>query len=254
MKIAVIGKGGSGKTTTSGVLARSLAREGWEVIAIDCDSNPNLGISLGLGIDRTEELSAIRQALMDGETEHAATAEEAIVRFGTMGPDRVRVAVVSKIDRPQSGCSCCGVSPEQLLGELENTQRALIADMEAGLGTLSRMPEGSLDVALLVTEPSPKAIEVVRRAAEMIATHRVANRIIIVANKIRSDEDVERVASVMRGVESLKDVEIVAIPEDLAVLAADARGVSPIDGAPDSPAVLALADLARSLARSPVNA
>ncbi len=52
MKIGVIGKGGSGKTTVSGVLARSLARQGWEVVAIDCDSNPNLGISLGLGLDQ----------------------------------------------------------------------------------------------------------------------------------------------------------------------------------------------------------
>lgn len=250
MKIAVMGKGGSGKTTTSGVLARSLAREGWEVIAIDCDSNPNLGISLGLGIERTEELSAIRQALEDGATEHAATAEEAIVRFGTMGPDKVRVAVVTKIDKPQSGCSCCGVSPEQLLGELENSRRALIADMEAGLGTLSRMPEASLDVAILVTEPSPKAIEVMRRAAEMIADNKVAGRIVIVANKTRDDADLERVRSAVGAIASLTGVEIISIPEDLEVLAADARGVSPIDGAPGSPAVLALTGLAHSLALS----
>ncbi|HET9052481.1 MAG TPA: AAA family ATPase [Candidatus Dormibacteraeota bacterium] len=104
MKIAVMGKGGSGKTTTSGVLARSFAREGWEVVAIDCDTNPNLGISLGLGIERTEELSAIRQALEDGEVEHAPTAEEAIERFGTIGPDKVRVAIVSRIDKPTGGC------------------------------------------------------------------------------------------------------------------------------------------------------
>lgn len=251
MKIAVMGKGGSGKTTTSGVLARSLAREGWDVVAIDCDSNPNLGISLGLGIERTEELAAIRQALDEGKEEHAPTAEEAITRFGTTGPDRVRVAVVTKIDKPQSGCQCCGISPEQLLGELEGTQRALIADMEAGLGTLSRMTEGSLDVVLLVTEPSHKAIEVAHTAAQVMVERKVARRIVVLANKTRNAADLERVESVLRSVPSLADVEVIAVPEDDDVLAADAQGISPIDAAPDSPAVRVIADLARSFIRQP---
>nr|MBA3956189.1 AAA family ATPase [Acidimicrobiia bacterium] len=41
MKVAVTGKGGSGKTTTSAILARTLARRGHDVVALDCDSNPN---------------------------------------------------------------------------------------------------------------------------------------------------------------------------------------------------------------------
>lgn len=103
MKIAVMGKGGTGKTVISGVLARSLAREGHEVVAIDCDSNPNLGISLGIGVEATERLAAIRQALDAGTIEHPATAEEMLERFGTKGPDAVRLAVVSKIDQPNPG-------------------------------------------------------------------------------------------------------------------------------------------------------
>lgn len=251
MKIAVMGKGGSGKTTTSGVLARSLAREGWEVVAIDCDSNPNLGISLGLGIERTEELAAIRQALDAGEEEHAPTAEEAITRFGTTGPDRVRIAVVTKIDKPQSGCPCCGISPEQLLGELETSQRALIADMEAGLGTLSRLSEGALDLVLLVTEPSHKAIEVARIAAEVLVERKVSKRIVVLANKTRNAADLERVETALRAVPSLALVEVIAVPEDDEILGADAEGTSPIDAAPNSPAVRVLADLARSFIREP---
>lgn len=262
MKIGVIGKGGAGKTTVSGVLARSLARSGWEVVAIDCDSNPNLGISLGLGLDQTEQLAAIRQALDEGAEEHAPTAEEVLEKFGSVGPDRVRVAVVTRIDKPSGGCPCCGISPEQLLSELEtgttagpsgasevqNGKRALIADMEAGLGTITRMAEGSLDVAILVTEPTPKAIEVIRRAAEIIAERRIAPRIIILANKARDGADLDRVRALLREVASLEGVDVVVVPEDMDVLAADAQGVSPIDLAPASPAVEALAGVAQRLA------
>jgi CO dehydrogenase maturation factor len=104
MKIAVVGKGGSGKTTVAALLARTLARRGLPVIALDCDTNPNLGISLGLGPDRTGALVAIRQEMdAEPEPEHAATAEELLTRFGDRGPDGVRFAVVSKIEQADPG-------------------------------------------------------------------------------------------------------------------------------------------------------
>ena len=102
-KIAVVGKGGSGKTTTAGVLARTLARRGIAVVALDCDTNPNLGISLGLGDIETERLAAIRQALDDEGTEHAPSWHEIIDRFGSDAPDGVRLAVVSRIENPEPG-------------------------------------------------------------------------------------------------------------------------------------------------------
>jgi CO dehydrogenase maturation factor len=103
MRVAVVGKGGSGKTTTAAVLARTLARRGLSVVALDCDSNPNLGISLGLGEDETERLTAMRQALDEGEEEHAPAWQELIERFGADAPDGVRLAVVTAIQDPEPG-------------------------------------------------------------------------------------------------------------------------------------------------------
>lgn len=104
MKVAVVGKGGSGKTTTASVLARTVARRGVPVVALDCDANANLGISLGIGEDETERLVSMRQALDDGAVGHAPTPDELFDRFGTEAPDGVRLAVVHRIDNPQSGC------------------------------------------------------------------------------------------------------------------------------------------------------
>ena len=104
MKIAVVGKGGSGKTTTSAVLARTLARHGHDTLALDCDTNPNLGISLGLGEQSTERLVTVRDAVDAGDEEHAVTADDLVERFGAPAPDGVRLAVVSAIQNPQPGC------------------------------------------------------------------------------------------------------------------------------------------------------
>lgn len=104
MKLAVVGKGGSGKTTTSAIVARGLARAGHRVIALDCDTNPNLGISLGVGDAGTERLVAMRQALDEGSEDHATDWDQLLERFGTEAPDGVRLAVVSRLENPEPGC------------------------------------------------------------------------------------------------------------------------------------------------------
>lgn len=103
MKIAVVGKGGSGKTTTSAIIARTIARGGRPVVALDCDSNPNLGISLGIGDVETEQLLVMREELDAGDSAHAPSWDELIDRFGTDAPDKVRLAVVSRIQNPEPG-------------------------------------------------------------------------------------------------------------------------------------------------------
>lgn len=103
MRIAVVGKGGAGKTTTAALVARTLGRAGVPVVALDCDTNANLGISLGLGWDATAGLSDLRTDLSDGEVEHAPGWQEMIARFGSEGPDGVRLAVVNRIEQPDPG-------------------------------------------------------------------------------------------------------------------------------------------------------
>lgn len=104
MKLAVVGKGGSGKTTTSAVIARTLAREGLPVVALDCDTNANLGISLGVGDEETGRLVSLRQSLDEGDEEHAPGPDDLLARFGSDAPDGVRLAVVHQIENPEPGC------------------------------------------------------------------------------------------------------------------------------------------------------
>ena len=101
MRVAVVGKGGSGKTSVSGVLARSLARQGHQVIGLDCDTNPNLGLSLGVGDMETERLLSLRDQIDEGEQKHAHTWDDILDTYGTDAPDGVRLTVVNRIDNPE---------------------------------------------------------------------------------------------------------------------------------------------------------
>lgn len=129
-----------------------------------------------------------------------------------------------------------------MLGQLEAGGRAVLADMEAGVGTLTRMPEGSFDVAVIVADSSAKSVEVARRALAVIAERRLGPTL-IVANKVRDRRDLELIRS------GLGISDIHAVPEDPVVLQADRDGLAPYDVAPKSPAVAAIASLAERLTR-----
>ena len=248
MKIAVSGKGGAGKTTISGTIARALARSGQDVIAIDADVNPMLGISLGLGMDGTERLAGMRQALSESgnsdDAVHEFTIEGLIERFGEDAPDGVRVVVASRVDMPDHGCLCCGVSADRLLREIEGSGRTVLGDLEAGVGVLSRMEVGSLDVVLVVANPTPKSIEVARRAAETWDMDEI--RVLVVANRVANDEDLATITSV------LGEHDMVIVPEDPVIARADGDGHAPIDLDDASPGVRAIIEISERLVVQPV--
>lgn len=111
MRIAIAGKGGTGKTTIAGTLARVLARGGRDVLAIDADTNPNLASVLGIPGDQARDIVAMPRGLMerrtseDGTTKAVFTADpEAVVReYGVVGPDGVRLMVMGRVGHGGAG-------------------------------------------------------------------------------------------------------------------------------------------------------
>jgi CO dehydrogenase maturation factor len=242
MKIVVAGKGGVGKTTVAGTLARAFARTGRRVIALDADTNPMLGISLGLGPEQTELLVGVRQGLDTGETDHERSTEGFVERFGRDAPDGVRLVVACRIDRPDPGCPCCGVSAESLLRELEGEDVVVIGDLEAGVGTVMRLRSGEADVIAVVAQPTAKSLQVARRAVEVGRTK--ASRVLVVANRVRDDDDL----AVVR--EAVGDVELVVVPDDAVIGEADRDGRAPIDLDDTSAGVAAVVSLAHRIAHT----
>lgn len=111
MRVAVAGKGGSGKTTISATLARTLARSGYRVVAIDGDPNPNLGVALGVEAGARDALAPIPGDLVEEVEDleghvHLTVARplhEIAERFGAAGPDGVRLLAGSQVERAGAG-------------------------------------------------------------------------------------------------------------------------------------------------------
>jgi CO dehydrogenase maturation factor len=242
MRIAVCGKGGSGKSMISGALARQLAQRGHQVIAVDADPNPNLGISLGVNRETVETMKPILNALLDAGHTHndpKPLAEDLLDHYGVDAPEGIRLVATGKIERPSDACLCCGShnTTRQFFGELADDDRVVVADLEAGLNDLIWAKPGANDVVLAVSEGSEKSVEIARRAV-VVAQELGVTRIIGVANRTVSPEGFAKVSALL-GVE-----EMFNVPEDPAVEHADQLGVAPMDADPTSPAMVAVSELA----------
>lgn len=111
MKIAIAGKGGSGKTTIAATLARVLARRGRSVLAVDGDSNPNLGVALGLPREQAAELPVIPRTVLEDQTRPdgsrysalAVPVPELVARYGVKAPDGVTLLVMGRVGHAGAG-------------------------------------------------------------------------------------------------------------------------------------------------------
>jgi len=75
MKIAIIGKGGSGKTTLAATLSRLFAWHGFSVLAIDSDPNPNLGVALGVSEQALAALRPLPHSILEQRTNASGSTE-----------------------------------------------------------------------------------------------------------------------------------------------------------------------------------
>ncbi|HBY97551.1 MAG: AAA family ATPase [Ardenticatenaceae bacterium] len=252
MKIAVTGKGGVGKTTTAGTLARLLARGKQQVLALDADSNPNLALSLGIPRDRARLMPSVPPGLTEWREDTSGQAyvhlrqpvAQFVADYGVTAPDGVRLLVMGEVSHAGVGCRCeAHAVARGITGHLVAEADIAVLDMEAGLEHLGRGTTEHVDVLLIVVEPYYRALETATRIRDLAAQLELP-RVLIVANRVRTPQDEAAIVQFCRN----HDLELVAaIPYDDAIVAAEQRGQAPLDYAPQSPAMRVISDLATAL-------
>jgi CO dehydrogenase maturation factor len=248
VKLAIAGKGGSGKTSISGTMARSLARSGHRVLAIDGDSNPNLALTLGVDPALMDDVPTLPPDLIrraNGGIELTRPFEEVAASHSLAAPDGVRLLVMALPQHADTGCLCSMHATVRTLIEAApaGDQDMTILDTEASPEHLSRGTAKYADALLAVVEPYFKSLETGRRMAAL-ARDLGLEDVKLVANKVRDERELEAV----REFADSNGIEVAGVvPFDEHMQLAERASKSPLDLDPEAPAVRAIGELAETI-------
>ena len=168
MKVLISGKGGSGKSTLSALLARALKQRGNNVLLVDADES-NLGVQRLVGANGPESLmnrlggkkafkQSMSQVFPQGPLHPVleATSIDQLPDDCVADIDGIRVLVVGKIQNFGEGCACSmGALSKMVLSKLQlNTNEMVVVDTEAGVEHFGRRVDGECDTIVGVVDPT----------------------------------------------------------------------------------------------------
>ncbi|QDQ12842.1 ATP-binding protein [Streptomyces spectabilis] len=223
MKIAFVGKGGSGKTTLSSLFIRHLAATGAPVVAVDADINQHLGPALGLDDEQAAELPAMGARLplikdyLRGANPRIASAETMIkttppgdgsrlLRLREQNPvydacarpveldgGAVRLMVTGPFTEADLGVACyhskTGAVELCLNHLVDGRDEYAVVDMTAGSDSFASGMFTRFDMTFLVAEPTRKGVSVYRQYRDYAHDFGVALK--VVGNKVQGQDDID---------------------------------------------------------------
>ena len=254
MKIAMVGKGGSGKTTLAGTLARVLARRRHRVLAIDGDPNPNLALTLGMSRADADLIRSIPSSLVEnvtgptGQTLRLTMERSRVLgEYAAQAPDGVKLIVMGKPADGSAGSGCMCASHRAvrgLIAEMTDAGEHTITDMEAGLEHLKRGTARNVEAMLIVAEPYYRSLEAASRTFSLANELKIPH-VYAVANKVRNDADREAIETYCKQ-HGMPVIGVV--PFDAQFEAAEQAAQAPFDFAGGSAGVRAIEAVADRLA------
>ncbi|MFG2371161.1 ATP-binding protein [Streptomyces sp. NPDC048504] len=217
MRVAFVGKGGSGKTTLSALFSRHLARSGAPVVAVDGDINQHLAYALGLDEDefftapplsaRTGEIKDYLRGTNPRISSRAAMVKTTPPGRGSrllrlLGDDEIHahhvqdvggvaLMVTGAFDESDLGVSCyhskLGAVELYLNHLVDGTGEYVVVDMTAGADAFASGLFTRFDMTFLVVEPTRKSVSVYRQYRDHAAEFGVP--VGVVGNKVTGEDD-----------------------------------------------------------------
>ncbi|ROQ32833.1 CO dehydrogenase maturation factor [Streptomyces sp. PanSC19] len=223
MKIAFVGKGGSGKTTLSSLFIRHLAANEAPVVAVDADINQHLGAALGLSEAEAAALPAMGAHLplikeyLRGSNPRIVSADtmikttppgagsrllrvrednpvyEACARPVPLDDGEIRLMATGPFTESDLGVSCyhskVGAVELCLNHLVDGADEYVVVDMTAGSDSFASGLFTRFDMTFLVAEPTRKGVSVYRQYKEYARDFGVALR--VVGNKVQGRDDLD---------------------------------------------------------------
>ena len=219
MKVAFVGKGGSGKTTLASLFARRLAQRGNPVFAVDADINQHLACALGMTEMEAVALPTLGDALprikeyLRGDNPRIPSVEQ-MLKTTPPGPGSrllrvaednplfdglvqqvagIRLAVTGGFTENDLGVSCyhskTGAVELLLNHMIDLPGEYVVVDMVAGAEAFASGMFTRFDCTFLVCEPTVRSVGVFKQYAGYAADFDV--RIAVIGNKVDDESDVD---------------------------------------------------------------
>lgn len=198
MRVVLLGKGGSGKSSLAGLLCAALATRGDRVLAIDADTVP--GLAQVLGVDPTDDWflagAAVRR---NGGWQLEGSSEEIVARCSRQGPSGVRFLQLGNADAkirefelsrwefPERWSAMMAFNT--IARSYDEDDGWVVVDLQGGTQQAAGGMVGTSGVGLVVVEPFAKSVLTARRFVDIHRGHPPGVRLVAVANKVAGPDD-----------------------------------------------------------------
>ncbi len=219
MKIAFVGKGGAGKTTTSGLFTAHLAHKGSSVLAIDADLNMHLGELLGFETlpetshishpkagrtiqdhlrgtnTRIKEPSHFKKSTPPGEGSNLIRIHDEgdlVLQSFAVQKGTLRFMTVGTYSEDGIGTSCYHNNLsilENVLSHTDDSESVVVADMVAGIDAFAGTLHAQFDLLVLVVEPTHRSVEVFKQYQALAEEAGISDSLVVIGNKVSSEEE-----------------------------------------------------------------
>jgi len=187
MKIAFVGKGGSGKSTVSWLISNTLADTGRRVLAVDADHNMDLTSNLGLDYEKLPQMQKTDKEFFDivaYEQGKAFTSildkdDASLPHFSVEPADAYTASIATNVadnislinvglgdpDVMHRGKCAHGLSGplKYYLGFLDEKDAWVVIDSVAGVDMINYGLYAGIDAVIVVVEPHRNSIKVMEQ-------------------------------------------------------------------------------------------
>jgi len=248
--IAVAGKGGTGKTTFSGMLVRYLAsKKQGHVLAVDADPNSNLNEVLGVAAPTS--LGEIREEMLDkgaGDGLPAGMTKQEYLEFmfgdALFEENDYDLLVMGRTQGAGCYCYVNGILRTQI-DRYAGSYSHIVVDNEAGLEHISRGTLPRADILLLVSDCSRRGIQAAGRVAQLVNDMKLKPKTMrLIVNRAPGGRISE---GIMEEIEAQGLDLIGALPQDEIIYSYDSDGLPSSSVPDDSPVKVALMEIIKKL-------